>query len=69
MDTARRWLRAGGFPERKRSLRHSSVEAYREFLEQRWQQGCHNAAQPWRELQAQGFRGRPHTLRDWLQKQ
>jgi transposase len=65
--TVRCWLRAGGFPERKRSLRHSSVETHREYLEQRWQQGCHNAAQLWRELQAQGFAGRPHTLRDWLQ--
>ena len=67
--TVRRWLRAGDFPERKRSLRRSSVEAHREYLEQRWRQGCHNAAQLWRELQAQGFAGRPHTLRDWLQKQ
>ena len=67
--TVRRWLRADGFPERRRSLRHSSVEVHREYLEQRWQQGCHNAAQLWRELQTQGFAGRPHTLRDWLQKQ
>lgn len=67
--TIRRWLTADGFPERKPSLRHSSVEAHREYLEQRWQQGCHNAAQLWRELQERGFAGRPHTLRDWLQKQ
>ena len=67
--TVRRWLRAGEFPERKRSLRCSAVDAHREYLEQRWLQGCHNAAQLWRELQAQGFPGRPHTLRDWLQKQ
>lgn len=67
--TVRRWLRAGEFPERKRGLRHSSVEVHREYLEQRWQHGCHNAAQLWRELQTRGFVGRPHTLRDWLQKQ
>ena len=67
--TLRRWLTADGFPERKRSCRHSSVERHREYLEQRWAQGCHNAAQLWRELQSRGFRGRPHTLRDWLQKQ
>ena len=40
-----------------------------EDLEQRWQQGCHNAAQLWRELKTRGFTGRPHALRDWLQKQ
>jgi transposase len=67
--TIRRYLKADQFPERKRGLRHSSVEAHREFIEQRWQQGCHNAAQLWRELQTRGFAGRPHTLRDWLQKQ
>ncbi len=67
--TVRRWIKAGDFPERKRGLRHSSVETHREYLEQRWQQGCHNAAQLWRELQTRGFFGRPHTLRDWLQKQ
>jgi transposase len=67
--TIRRYLKADQFPERKRGLRHSSVEAHREFIEQRWLQGCHNAAQLWRELQTRGFAGRPHTLRDWLQKQ
>lgn len=66
--TVRRWVRDGQFPERKRSLRHSSVEAHREYLEQCWQQGRHNAAQLWRELGTRGFAGRPHTLRDWLQK-
>ncbi len=67
--TVRRWASAGQFPERRHNLRYSSVEAHREYLEQRWRQGCHNAAQLWRELQALGFTGRPHTLRDWLQKQ
>jgi len=66
--TIRRWFKANGFPERKRSSRHSSVESYLEYLEQRWLQGCHNAAQLWREIEMQGFAGRPHTLRDWLQK-
>ncbi len=67
--TVRRWIKAGDFPERKRGLRRSTVEEYREYLEQRWQQGCHNAAQLWRELRIRGFAGQPHTLRDWLQKQ
>ena len=33
LKTVRCWIRAGQFPERKRGLRHSSVEAHREFLE------------------------------------
>ena len=54
--TIRRWFKANGFPERKRSSRHSSVESYLEYLEQRWLQGCHNAAQLWREIEMQGKR-------------
>ncbi len=67
--TVRHWIRAGDFPERKRRLRRSTVEEYREYLEQRWQQGCHNSAQFWRKLRIRGFAGQPHTLRDWLQKE
>lgn len=67
--TLRQWIAAGGFPERRRALRRSSLETHREYIEQRWQQGCHNAAQIWRELKVRGVAGRPHTLRDWIQKQ
>lgn len=31
--------------------------------------GNSNTKQLWRELQSRGCTGRPHTLRDWLQKQ
>jgi predicted transcriptional regulator len=51
--TVRRWMRSDGFPERKPGLRSSAVDAYAGYLEQRWQQGCHNAAQLWRELKEQ----------------
>lgn len=64
--TVRRWIRAGGFPERKPVARATTVDAYREVLEQRWQQGCHNAAQLWRELREQGFTGMPSTVRNWI---
>jgi transposase len=66
--TVCRFIRAQGFPERKQRHRSSSVDRHRDYLEMRWQQGCHNRAQLWRELRAQGFAGRPHTLRDWVQK-
>lgn len=44
------------------------VEQYCEYLEQRWQQGCHNAAQLWRELQQRGFTGQAAIVRNWIQK-
>jgi transposase len=61
--TVRRWLHAKGFPERKPVHRPNSVDAYTDFLDQRWQQGCYNAQQLWRELREQGFSGR-----NWLRQ-
>lgn len=66
--TARRFLSAQGFPERKTRCGSSCVDPHRDYLEMRWQQGCRNAAQLWRKLREQGFRGRPHTLCDWIHK-
>jgi transposase len=66
--TVRRFIRAQGFPERKQRRRSSLVDPHRDYLEMRWHQGCHNSAQLWRELRAQGFAIRPHTLRDWMHK-
>jgi transposase len=47
--TIRRMIRAQGFPERKTFERTSKVDRHREYLEQRWNEGCHNATQLWRE--------------------
>jgi transposase len=66
--TVRRWLRAGGFPERKSTRRSSSLDAYLGYLEGRLQQGCRNAAQLWRDLREQGFRGQPGIVRRWLRQ-
>jgi transposase len=52
------YLSAGAFPERKESAkRATSVEPYAAYLRRRWEQGCHNAKQLWRELREQGFTG------------
>jgi transposase len=66
--TVRRWLHARGFPERKPIHRSSSVDAYAAFLDQRWQQGCHNATELWRELRQQGFSGQSRIVRNWLRQ-
>jgi transposase len=38
---------------------------HRAYLERRWTEGCHNAAQLWRELVGLGFTGRPSIVRHW----
>jgi transposase len=67
-QTVRRWINARSFPERRPSSHSSTLDRHQEFLERRWQQGCHNAAQLWRELFEQGFSGRSRTVRDWIKK-
>ena len=66
--TIRRWVESNGFPEQSFRCRKSSLDRYREYLEQRWQQGCHNAAQLWRELREKGFKGQSRIVRDWMLK-
>jgi len=66
--TVRRWIRAGDFPERKQFFRASSVDEYRRYLNQRWEEGCHNASQLWREMLERGFTGRDSIVRNWIRK-
>jgi transposase len=56
--TVNKDLAAGAFPERKSAApKTSPVEPYAAYLRQRWEEGCHNAKQLWRELREQGFTG------------
>ncbi len=64
--TVRYWLRAGRFPERHITPRHSAVDRWLSYLEKRWAEGCHNRSQLWRELQAQGADFAAVTLRRWF---
>lgn len=61
--TVRYWLRAGQFPERQVTPRHSSVDRWLSYLEKRWNEGCHNRCQLWRELKSQGADFAVVTLR------
>jgi transposase len=61
--TIRRFLRAGQFPERAKPRRKpSSVNAFQEYLNRRWSEGCHNATKLWHEIQAQGYAGGRSTM-------
>lgn len=61
-------MHAGDFPERKQVHRTSSIEEYRGYLDQRWQDGCHNATQLWREMRDLGFPGMGSIVRHWIQQ-
>lgn len=64
--TIRRWIRAQVFPERRVAKRRSKVDRHREYLEQRWNEGCHNATQLWHELRERGFTGQSPIVRRWV---
>lgn len=68
-QTIWRWLRVGTFPVRSpQAPRARMVAPYEPYLRERWQAGCQNARQLWREVRAQGFvwwqRERAATGRD-----
>jgi len=66
--TVRRWSRSHGFPERRPGQRRSCVDRYRTYLSHRWEDGCRNATQLWRELREQGFDGQRKIVYNWLRQ-
>lgn len=64
--TIRRWLRAGGAALWRKPQHAGLFGPYHDYLDRRWNEGCRNAAQLWRELVTLGFSGRPGTVRHWI---
>lgn len=65
--TVRRWLRKGTFPEYKYpAVRCSKLDEHKAYLHKRWEEGCGNAKQMWRELRQEGFRGGHTAVRDYV---
>jgi transposase len=57
--TVRRWLRRGQFPERKPPHRRPpKVSEFADYLQQRWNEGCHNASRLYQEIRAKGYGGK-----------
>jgi transposase len=54
--TIRRYLRAP-IPTRRSHRKKRLLDPYHPYLLKRWNEGCHNATQLWREIQSQGFEG------------
>jgi transposase len=65
--TVGRYLRAKEFPERAPRQRRSELDSYREYLEKRWAEGCHNASLLCRELRRQGYGGQRSRVKEYLQ--
>jgi transposase len=65
-QTVRKYRASEQFPVYPRSKRQKSLlDPYVTFLQQRWDAGCHNTQQLWRELQAQGFPGSSRSVWQW----
>ncbi len=64
-QTVQGWLRSGQLPTWRQQRRSSTVDRHAGHLDRRWNEGCHNAAQLWREIQEQGFRGQLRTIQRW----
>lgn len=65
--TVRRYVQAEVFPERASPLkRPTQLDPFAAYLRQRWQEGCHNAAQLFRELRARGYRGGRTQLKSFV---
>jgi transposase len=60
--TVSRWLRSGIFPERQPCSRAMAVDPYLPYLRERWEAGCHNIAQLYRELVARGYSHSYHSV-------
>jgi transposase len=65
-QTVQGWLRSGQLPTWRQRPRGSSVDRHAEHLDRRWDEGCRNAAQLWREIREQGFRGQLRTVQRWV---
>lgn len=63
--TVRVWLRAGQPPSWDQPAKGSVLDPFTDHLSRRWDEGCHNAARLWREIQSLGFTAQRSVLRDW----
>jgi len=67
--TVQRFANAETFPERAvRAPYRSIADPYEVYLRRRWEEGCHNATQLWREIREQGFTGSRSSLTERLSR-
>ena len=67
--TVYRYLSMSRLPERVAHKRGRSIlDPFLPYLQQRWQDGCRNASQLWREIHIQGFPGTRRQVMRWVQE-
>lgn len=65
--TVRRYLHAPECPQPKpRGKRSSILDPYRDHILARWAEGCHNAAELYREIVRQGYPGSRTIVKDFV---
>jgi transposase len=68
--TVRRYLNASTFPEVARRRKAPSIlDPFVPYLTKRWQAGCHNGVQLWREIRGQGYSGSRPLVSMWVAQQ
>lgn len=68
--TVRRYLNATTFPEIARRRKAPSIlDPFVPYLAERWQAGCHNGVQLWREIRGQGYAGSRPLISMWVAQQ
>jgi transposase len=66
--TVGRYLHADQFPEQtQHGQKPSRLDPFTEYLQFRWDEGCHNAQQLHGEIQARGYRGTRKLVARWAQ--
>ncbi len=65
--TVRRYLHSGS-PKSRRCRSRCLLDPFKPYILKRWNEGCHNAAQMYREIQPQGFVGEETTVRLFVQQ-
>jgi transposase len=67
--TVRRFIGADTFPERAPHKRAGSIlDPYIPYIHRRWAEGCENAIQLWREIEALGYGGKVAMVRRYARR-
>jgi transposase len=68
--TVRKYIEAEACPMYPEGItRESKLTPYVDYVRQRWESGCHNASQIWRELYQLGFDGSRGLVARWAAKE
>jgi transposase len=58
----RRYLNNEDLPVYRRKRKHTILDPYWDYVQQRWESGCRKGVQLWRELQSKGYKGTYQSL-------